>query len=62
MPVYIYKSKDGDTIELIDSWKNIKEKYIIKKNGKEYKRVLQTFSPRFIGSGFHSNDYGKGSS
>lgn len=59
MPIYVYKSEDGDTVELKMKWTEAKEKPVIEKEGKEYKRILQPFAPQFVGSGFHCNDYTK---
>jgi len=57
MPIYVYKSKDGDTFEVKMGWSEAKKKPVIEKDGKEYKRAMQSFSPQFVGSGFHCNDY-----
>jgi len=59
MPVYVYKSDDGEVIELQMLWKEAKEKKTLKRNGKIYKRIMQPFSSQFLGSGFHCNDYSK---
>jgi predicted nucleic acid-binding Zn ribbon protein len=61
MPLYIYRcEEDGEVLEIKDTWKNVKDKPTIEKDGKLFKRVLQPFAPRFVGPGFHVNDYGKG--
>lgn len=59
MPTYVYKSEDGDTIEIKMTWKEAKEKPTLEKNGKLFRRKIQPFTPQFIGSGFHCNDYSK---
>jgi predicted nucleic acid-binding Zn ribbon protein len=58
MPVYVYRRQDGSTFEIEQ---RITEDSLIRcpTTGLEVARVLQPFSPRYLGTGFYSTDHRK---
>ena len=58
MPVYVYRRQDGSTFEIEQ---RITENSLARcpTTGQSVERVLQTFTPRYKGTGFYSTDHRK---
>jgi len=56
VPVYVYRRQDGSTFEIEQ---RITADGLVRcpTTGQKVERVLQPFTPRYKGTGFHSTDH-----